>query len=70
MPAFLLRCNWMLRPLGAALLCAALGACVSVRVPKLPTGDLPAHWRNAPQLGPKPDLTGWWKHFHDPELNA
>lgn len=58
------------RILLAAALCAVLGACVSVQVPKLPTGDLPAHWRNAPQLGPKPDLTGWWKHFHDPALNA
>lgn len=46
-----------------------LGACVTVRVPALPTGDLPAHWRNAPQLGARPDLTGWWKQFHDPELN-
>ncbi|HJR14502.1 MAG TPA: efflux transporter outer membrane subunit [Rhodanobacteraceae bacterium] len=52
-------------------LCAMLGACVSLQVPKLPRGDLPAQWRNAsPQLGPKPDLTGWWKQFDDPELNA
>ncbi|HEY9110407.1 MAG TPA: efflux transporter outer membrane subunit, partial [Rhodanobacteraceae bacterium] len=52
-------------------LCAALGACVSVQVPRLPTGELPAHWRNAsPRLGPKPDLTGWWRRFDDPELNA
>ena len=52
-------------------LCVILGACVSLQVPKLPTGDLPAQWRNAsPQLGPKPDLTGWWKQFDDPELNA
>ncbi|HEU0277817.1 MAG TPA: efflux transporter outer membrane subunit [Rhodanobacteraceae bacterium] len=61
------------RTLATAALCAALGACVSVRVPKLPTGDLPAHWRNAEassELGPAPDLTGWWKQFHDPELNA
>jgi NodT family efflux transporter outer membrane factor (OMF) lipoprotein len=56
--------------LGVAALCVALGACVSVEVPALPTGDLPAHWRNAPQLGAAPDLTGWWKHFHDPELNT
>ncbi|WHZ20233.1 MAG: RND efflux system, outer membrane lipoprotein, NodT family [Rhodanobacteraceae bacterium] len=56
--------------LATAALCAGLGACVSVAVPKLPAGDLPAHWRNAPQLGAKPDLTGWWKHFDDPELNA
>lgn len=54
----------------ATALCMVLGACVSVEVPKLPTGDLPAHWRNAAPLGPKPDLTGWWKHFRDPELNA
>jgi NodT family efflux transporter outer membrane factor (OMF) lipoprotein len=60
-----------LRALAAATLCAALGACVSVKVPKLPSGDLPAHWRNAsPQLGAKPDLTGWWKHFDDPQLDA
>ncbi|MGN6789546.1 MAG: efflux transporter outer membrane subunit [Rhodanobacteraceae bacterium] len=53
------------------VLCAALGACVSVQVPKLPESDLPAHWRNAsPQSGPKPDLTGWWKQFDDPELDA
>ncbi|MGH8233832.1 MAG: efflux transporter outer membrane subunit [Rhodanobacteraceae bacterium] len=57
----------------AAALCATLGACVSVQVPKLPGGDLPAHWRNgwaSPKLGPEPDLTGWWKQFHDPELNG
>ncbi|MGH8214924.1 MAG: efflux transporter outer membrane subunit [Rhodanobacteraceae bacterium] len=54
----------------ATALYIVLGGCASVEVPKLPTRDLPAHWRNAPQLGAKPDLTGWWKHFHDPELNA
>lgn len=60
-----------LRALAAAMLCAALAACVSVEVPKLPSGDLPAQWRNAsPQLGAKPDLTGWWKHFGDPQLDA
>lgn len=48
----------------------ALGACVSVQVPKLPNGDLPAHWRNASALGEQPDLTGWWQHFGDPRLNA
>ena len=59
------------RALAAATLCAALGACVSVEVPKLPAGDLPAHWRNAsPELGPSPDLTSWWKRFDDPQLNA
>ena len=54
-------------------LLGALGACVAVQVPKLPNGDLPAHWRNvdtAPALGPVPDLTGWWKSFHDPRLDA
>lgn len=60
-----------LRAFAAAALCTALAACVSVQVPKLPAGDLPAHWRNAsPQLGAKPDLTGWWKHFDDPQLDA
>lgn len=60
-----------LRALAAAMFCAALAACVSVRVPKLPSGDLPAQWRNAsPELGAKPDLTGWWKHFGDPQLDA
>lgn len=57
----------------AAALCAVLGGCVSVQVPKLPAGDLPAHWRNvekSPQPGPTPDLTGWWKQFHDPDLNG
>lgn len=59
------------RALVLAVACVVLGACVSVKVPKLPTGDLPTHWRNAsPQLGPKPDLTGWWKHFGDPQLDA
>lgn len=53
-----------------AALCAVLGACVGVAVPKLPAADLPAQWRNAPQLGGKPDLTGWWKAFHDPALNT
>jgi NodT family efflux transporter outer membrane factor (OMF) lipoprotein len=61
----------LLRALAATVLCAALGACVSVKVPKLPSGDLPAQWRNAsPQLGAKPDLTGWWKQFNDPQLDA
>lgn len=61
----------LLRPLTVLVLGAALGACVSVEVPKLPAGDLPAHWRNAsPELGAKPDLTGWWKHFDDPELDV
>ena len=60
-----------LRALAAAMLCAALAACVSVEVPKLPSDDLPAQWRNAsPQLGARPDLTGWWKHFGDPQLDA
>ncbi|HJP99743.1 MAG TPA: efflux transporter outer membrane subunit [Rhodanobacteraceae bacterium] len=54
----------------ATVLFFALGGCATVEVPKLPTGDLPAHWRNAPQLGGKPDLTGWWTHFHAPDLNA
>lgn len=31
---------------------------------------MPGYWRNASPLGAKPDLTGWWKHFHDPKLNA
>ncbi|HEX7370562.1 MAG TPA: efflux transporter outer membrane subunit [Rhodanobacteraceae bacterium] len=71
MPAFPFRHSLLLRLLATTAACVALGACVSVKVPKLPTGDLPAQWRNAsPQLGPKPDLTGWWKHFHDPALNA
>src|SRR6185437_13127227 len=60
-----------LRALAAAMLCAALAACVSVELPKLPSDDLPAQWRNAsPQLGARPDLTGWWKHFGDPQLDA
>jgi len=60
-----------MRTLIAMALCAAFGGCVSVQVPKLPAGDLPAQWHNAsPQLGPKPDLTGWWKQFDDPELDA
>ncbi|TAN02339.1 MAG: efflux transporter outer membrane subunit [Rhodanobacteraceae bacterium] len=71
MSAFPLPRPGFARALIAAAVCAALGACVSVQVPKLPAGDLPAHWRNAsPQLGLRPDLTGWWKHFDDPELNA
>jgi NodT family efflux transporter outer membrane factor (OMF) lipoprotein len=58
------------RALAVAALALAMGACVAVQVPKLPQDALPAHWRNAPKLGAKPDLTGWWKHFHDPQLNA
>ena len=61
----------ILRAFAALALCATLGACVSVKVPKLPAGDLPAQWRNAsPPLGAKPDLTGWWKQFNDPQLDA
>jgi NodT family efflux transporter outer membrane factor (OMF) lipoprotein len=59
------------RTLAVIALGASLAACVGVQVPPLPQGDLPAQWRNAPPaLGPKPDLTGWWKHFHDAELDA
>lgn len=62
------------RPLPRVLLIAGLtallGACVSVTVPKLPNGDLPAHWHNAPVLGAPPDLIGWWKQFHDEQLNS
>jgi len=55
----------------AMALGVALGGCVSVQLPKLPSGDLPAQWHNASsQLGPTPDLTGWWKQFGDPELDA
>ena len=71
MSAFLPTRPSLLRAFAVTALCGALGACVSVKVPKLPTGDLPAQWRNAsPQLGAKPDLTGWWKHFDDPQLDA
>lgn len=63
--------RWIPRTLLVAALGAALGACVSVTLPPLPQGDLPAHWRNAaPELGAQPDLTGWWKHFGDAELDA
>lgn len=55
----------------ALMVCALLSACASVRVPALPKGDLPAAWRNAPELGaPAPDLRGWWKAFHDPQLDT
>lgn len=71
MPAPPFRRRSLFRVFAATALCAALAACVSVQVPKLPQGDLPAQWRNAsPQLGPKPDLTGWWKQFDDPGLDA
>jgi len=60
-----------MRTLIATALCVALGGCVSVQVPKLPAGDLPARWHNAsPHFGPAPDLTGWWKRFGDHELDA
>jgi len=60
-----------MRTLIAMVLCVALGGCVSVQVPKLPSGDLPAQWHNAsPEFGPVPDLTGWWKQFGDPELDG
>ncbi len=52
-----------------AALCVVLAGCATVQVPKLPTGDLPAHWQQAPALGAAPDLTGWWHHFHDPLLD-
>ncbi|HKZ10528.1 MAG TPA: efflux transporter outer membrane subunit [Rhodanobacteraceae bacterium] len=60
-----------MRTLIAMALGVALGGCVSVQLPKLPSGDLPAQWHNASsQLGLTPDLTGWWKQFGDPELDA
>ncbi|HVX04671.1 MAG TPA: efflux transporter outer membrane subunit [Rhodanobacteraceae bacterium] len=71
MSTFVSTCPSWLRALAVTALCTALGACVSVAVPKLPSDDLPAQWRNAsPQLGARPDLTGWWKHFDDPQLDA
>lgn len=70
MPASFRPFGFRLRAVAVVAACAALGACVGVAVPKLPQGDLPAHWRNAPQLGTPPDLTGWWKQFHDPMLDA
>ncbi|TAN05688.1 MAG: efflux transporter outer membrane subunit [Rhodanobacteraceae bacterium] len=70
MPAFVFNRRLRVRLLGVAALCVALGACVSVEVPPLPAGDLPAHWRNAPALGAAPDLTGWWTHFDDPTLDT
>lgn len=63
--------RWIARTLLVAAFGGALSACVSVAVPPLPQGDLPAHWRNAASgLGQAPDLTGWWKHFDDPQLDA
>lgn len=64
------RRSFLRRALLAGGLAALLGGCVSMQVPKLPAGDLPAQWHNAPRLGARPDLTGWWKHFHDPQLDA
>jgi len=60
-----------MRTLIAMVLCAVVGGCVSVQVPKLPDDDLPAQWHNAsPGSGPTPDLTGWWKQFGDPDLDG
>lgn len=70
MSAISYRFRSLSRLLATTAVCATLGACVSVAVPKLPTNDLPAHWRNAPELGAAPDLAGWWRHFDDPQLNA
>lgn len=70
MHGFACHCLGSSRAWAAAALGLVLGACASVQVPKLPTGELPAHWRNAPALGEAPDLTGWWRHFGDPRLNA
>ena len=49
---------------------AALTGCTTVALPDLspPTS---AQWRHPVPVGPAPmDLRGWWRDFHDPELDA
>lgn len=59
------------RPSLLLALCAGLAACASAPVPSLPSGDLPAAWRNAAAAkAPAPDLHSWWKAFGDPRLDA
>lgn len=59
--------------LAAALVLATLLAgCVPAEVPRLDT-QVPATWQHAPPEAAAqtaaPDLSGWWKAFHDPELD-
>jgi NodT family efflux transporter outer membrane factor (OMF) lipoprotein len=69
MPALSSRRHRFLYACVPAALCVVLAACASVAVPTLPTGALPTQWQHAPALGAAPDLTGWWRHFHDPALD-
>lgn len=47
-------------------------ACMQNTMPDL-AQPLPAHWQQQPQSTeqlPSPDLQGWWKAFHAPDLDA
>lgn len=63
------RFAWRAAVLAAAV---ALAGCMVGPVDK-PDVPLPAAWRHAPadtaQLGPAPDLRGWWHAFDDPVLD-
>ena len=45
------------------------GCSVAPTLPQ-PRVALPEHFSQAPALGPKPDLTHWWRGFGDPVLDA
>ena len=57
---------------GATLLASGLVAC-SVAPIEVPRGDAPQTWRHIAAkesaLGAAPDLHGWWRAFHDAELD-
>ena len=55
------------------LVCAVMSvAGCAVTLPRLQR-DVPAHWQHAPAAGemtrPAPDLSSWWKAFHDDGLD-
>ena len=48
----------------------ALAGCATAPLPAL-APPAPAQWRHALPVGPPPtDLHGWWREFHDPQLDA
>ncbi|MDO5685859.1 MAG: TolC family protein [Neisseria sp.] len=51
-------------------LLAVLAACTVTRVEVAPTVAAPEQFRYAAAAGAQQDIARWWRHWHNPELNA
>jgi len=57
------------RHLPVLLLGLAGGGCTTLEIPAL-APPVPANWRHVVSAGSTPaDLRGWWRNFHDPQLD-